>query len=68
MFLPADQGKYGNAEGKQSQDDAWKRQAKRLESKQKKEQDQTPGGNRIGHSHFHSPLENNRDSASLLLK
>ena len=43
--LPTDQGKDGDAEGKQRQEDAWYCQAKRLQTVQKEEQDQTPGGN-----------------------
>jgi len=57
MTLPAKQGKDGDSERKESQDDTWKCQAKRREAVKKKEQDQAPGSDGIGHSHFHSPLE-----------
>ena len=43
--LPADQGKDGDSKGKQCQEDGWDCQAKRLQTVQKEEQDQTPGGN-----------------------
>jgi hypothetical protein len=55
--LPADQSKYGNAECKKSQNDGWNGKSKNLETIQQKEQDQTPGGNRAGHSHFYSPIK-----------
>lgn len=43
--LPADQGKDGDAKGKQRQEDARYGKAKRLQAIQQEEQDQTPGGN-----------------------
>jgi hypothetical protein len=43
--LPADQGKDGDSKGKQCQEDGRDCQTKRLQTVQKKEQDQTPGGN-----------------------
>jgi hypothetical protein len=55
--LSADQGEYGNAKGKKSQDDAGNTHAKSREAVEKKEQDQTPGRDRIRESHFPSPLE-----------
>ena len=56
MYLPADQGKDGNAEGQQAHDNPWDGQAEGRKAIQKKEQNQTPGGNRARHFHFHSPL------------
>jgi hypothetical protein len=56
MFLPADQTKYGHAEGKESHDDSWDCQTERGQAIEKKEQNQAPGSNRTWHSHFHSPL------------
>jgi len=43
--LPADQGKYGNAECEQSHDNSWNCHAKRGQTIEKKEQNQTPGSN-----------------------
>jgi hypothetical protein len=56
VFLPADQAKYGHAEGKQSHNDSWDCEAKLGQAIEKKEQNQAPGSNRTRHSHFHSPL------------
>jgi hypothetical protein len=56
--LPSNQGKDSNAKRQQCQKNGWYSQAKRLQAIEKKEQDQTPGSDRAGHSHFHSPLVN----------
>lgn len=42
--LPADQGKYGDAERQKSHNNPRDRQAERRESIKKEKQDQTPGG------------------------
>jgi hypothetical protein len=53
---PADQSKDGNSKRQQSQDNARDCQSKGVQPIEKKEQDQTPGRDRIRESHFPSPL------------
>jgi hypothetical protein len=57
-LLSADQGKNGNAKCKQSQNDGWDPQPQGVQAVEQKEQDQTPGRDRIRESHFPSPLKN----------
>lgn len=64
----ADKCKDGNAECEESQDDSRDRQAQRRQTVEQKEQDQTPGSNRAGHSHFILLCEIIRGSASLPMK
>jgi hypothetical protein len=69
MELPADQGKNGDAESQNPDQDGWNPWYECRESIQQEEQDQTPGGDRIGHIHCHSPLgKSMQASTSLLLK
>jgi hypothetical protein len=55
MYLPADQGKDCDAKCQDTYEGTWNCHKVR-QAKEKKEQDQTPRSDRVGHSHFHSPL------------
>jgi hypothetical protein len=52
LFLPADQSKYGNAKGKQPQDNIRDPHTQRPQTIEEKEQNQTPGCDRMIESHF----------------
>ena len=54
--LPADQGKYGNTECQETDQKTWDGGYKIGQTEEEEEQDHTPSSDRIGRSHFHSPL------------
>ena len=56
MVLPSDQGEYCDAKCQEANQKAWNCRHKVRQTKQEKEQNHTPGSDRIRRSHFHSPF------------